>query len=93
MSAEEITGTARIIARNQRLEGIPYRIRVVETGGRRRPVDGTIEAAPDIISALHDAGESAIELGGVLGWFGFIVADAHRGEIKLTRWIDGRALR
>ena len=92
VSAGEITGIARIIARNQTLEGIRYRIRIVETSGRRRPVDGTIEAAPGIISALHDAGESVIELGSVLGWFGFVVPDAHRGEIKLTGWIDGRAL-
>jgi hypothetical protein len=65
---------------------------VVETSGRRRPVDGSIEAAPGIISALYDAGESVIELGSVLGWFGFVVTDAHLGEIKLTGWIDGRAL-
>ena len=58
------------------------------TGTRRRLIGGTIEAAPEIISALFDAGESAIELGNVLGWFGFVVTDVHRAEIKLTGWID-----
>ena len=47
-----------------------------------------IEAAPGIISALYDAGESAIELGSVLGWFGFVVTDVPRAEIKLTGWIN-----
>ena len=55
-----------------------------------RLVGGTIEAAPGIVSALYDAGESAIELGNVLGWFGFVVTDVHRGEIKMTGRIKDR---
>ena len=88
MSAGEITGIARIMAGNQTFKGIRFRIGIVETKGKRALVGGTIEAAPGIISALYDAGESAIELGSVLGWFGFVVTDVPRGEIKLTGWIN-----
>lgn len=90
MSAGEITGIARVIAGDQTFEGVRYRIGVVETNHRRGLVGGTIEAAPGIISALYDAGESAIELGSVLGWFGFVVTDIQRGEIKMTGWINER---
>jgi hypothetical protein len=88
LSAGEITGIARIVAGNQTFKGIRFRIGVVETHRKRALVGGTIEAAPGIISALYDAGESAIELGSVLGWFGFVVTDVPRGEIKLTGWIN-----
>jgi hypothetical protein len=90
VSAGEITGIARVIAGDQTFVGVRYRIGVVETNRRRGLVGGTIEAAPGIISALYDAGESAIELGSVLGWFGFVVTDIHRGEIKMTGWINER---
>ena len=89
VSAGEITGIARIVAGARTFTGVRYRIGVVETNGKRRLVGGTIEATPAVISALHDLGECAIELGSVLGWFGFVVTDVHRGEIKLTGWIKG----
>ena len=88
MSAGEITGIARIIAGVRTFTGIRYRIGIAETNRKRRLVGGTIEAAPAVISALRRAGESAIELGSVLGWFGFVVTDVRRGEIKLTGWIN-----
>ena len=81
-------GIARIIAGNQTFKGIRSRIGLVEAHHKRAVVGGTIEAAPGIISALYDAGESAIELGSMLGWFGFVVTDVPRGEIKLTGWIN-----
>ena len=89
VSAGEITGIARIVAGDQTFKAIRFRIGVVETHGKRALVGGTIEATPAVISALHDLGECAIELGSVLGWFGFVVTDVLRGEIKLTGWIKG----
>jgi len=83
----DITGVARIIAGAETFTNVRYRIGVVETHGKRKMVGGTIEVTPAIISTLHDTGECAIEFGSVLGWFGFVVTDVHRGEIKLTGWI------
>ena len=83
----DITGTARIIAGAETYNNVPYRIGIVEKNGKRSIVGGTIEVTPAVISTLHDTGECAIELGSVLGWFGFVVTDVHRGEIKLTGWI------
>jgi hypothetical protein len=88
MSTAEITGVARVVAGHNTFGGVRYRIGVVETNRKRGLVGGTIEAAPKVISALHDVGECAIELGSVLGWFGFVVTDVYRGEIKLTGWIN-----
>ena len=89
VSPSDITGTARIIAGIKTFSGVRYRIGIVETKGKRSMVRGTIEATPAVISSLHDLGECAIELGSVLGWFGFVVTDVHRCEIKLTGWIKG----
>ena len=86
MSAD-ITGVARIVAGVHTFTNVPYRIGIVETNGRRSMVGGTIELTPAVISALHDLGECTIELGSVLGWFGFVVTDVPHREIKLTGWI------
>ncbi len=87
MNAQDITGTARIIAGLETFANVRYRIGMVEKYGKRSMVGGTIEVTPAVISTLDDTGECAIELGTVLGWFGFVVTDVHRGEIKLTGWI------
>jgi hypothetical protein len=89
VSVEEITGIARVIAGVQTFEGVRYRIAVVEKSARRSLVGGTIEADPVVLSALYDAGESAIELASGLGWFAFVVTDVHRGTIKLAGPISG----
>jgi hypothetical protein len=87
VSAGEIRGVARIIAGGKTFTGVRYRIGIVETNGKRSMVRGTIEVAPAVIATLYGLGESVIELGNVLGWFGFVVTDVRRGEIKLTGWI------
>jgi hypothetical protein len=89
VSAGEITGVARVIAGDQSFEGIRYRIAVVEKGNRRNLVEGTIEADPAVMSALHDAGDAAIELAGSLGWFEFVVTDVHLGRIKIVGPVIG----
>ena len=75
------------LLRGTRLRDVRYRISVVEKNRKRGLIGGTIEAAPNVVAALHDVGECAIELGNVLGWFGFVVTDTNRGEIKLTGWL------
>jgi len=87
MSTAEITGVGRVVARYETFGEIRFRIDVVEKNRKRGLVGGTIEAAPGVISALHDVGECAIELGSVLGWFGFVVTNVPRGENKLTGWL------
>ena len=82
--ASEIKGTGRVIAGQDALfRDVRYRIAVVEQRGRRRILEGTIEAEPSVLSALVELGEAAIDLGS-LGWFGFYLVDVHRGAIKLT---------
>jgi hypothetical protein len=85
----EITGIGRVISGERTFEGIRYRIAVVEKSTRRSMVGGTIEADPVVISALYDAGESAIELASGLGWFAFVVTDVHLGAIKLVGPVSG----
>ena len=84
MSVGEITGTGRVLVGGQTFPGIRYRLAVEAKGGRHKAVRGTIEAAPDILSAIFDAGKAAIELAGGLGWFSFFVTDVDRGKIELT---------
>jgi hypothetical protein len=83
VSASEIVGVSRVVAGYQTFEGVRYRIRVVETNRKRGLVGGTIEAAPDVVSAIYDFGEAAIELAGALGWFAFVVTNVVRGEITM----------
>jgi hypothetical protein len=83
LSATEINGLARVVAGYETFQDISYRIRIAETNRKRGLVDGTIEAPPAVISALHGAGECAIDLPGELGWFTFVVTDVPRGAIKL----------
>jgi hypothetical protein len=79
----EIKGTARVIAGDdETFSGVRYRISVVDLQGRRSLLQGTIEAGPDVLSALVKLGQAAIDLGD-LGWFGFYVTDEHRGTIRL----------
>lgn len=83
MSASEIIGVSRVVAGYRTFEGVRYRIKVVETNRKRGLVGGTIEAASDVVSAIYDVGEAAIELTGALGWFAFMVTDVIRGEITM----------
>jgi hypothetical protein len=89
VSVGEITGIGRVVSGEQTFEGVRYRIAVVEKRARRSLVGGTIEAEPVVISALYDAGESAIELASGLGWFAFVLTDVHLGTIKLAGPISG----
>jgi hypothetical protein len=88
----EMTGVARVVAGYETFQNVGYRIRIVETKGKRGLVDGIIEARPAVISALHDTGECAIELPGGLGWFTFDVTNVPRGAVKLIgrTKIEGR---
>ena len=88
VNAQDITGTARIIAGVQVYKNVRYRIGIAETKGRRSMTGGTIEVTPAVISCLHDLGDCAIELGSVLGWFRFIVTDVPSREIELTGWLN-----
>jgi hypothetical protein len=83
LGAEEIAGLTRIVAGQQIFDGVSYRLRIVRENRKLRVVDGTIEAVPGVVRAIHDAGDVAIELTGELGWLAFVVLDVVQGAIKL----------
>jgi hypothetical protein len=68
--------------------GIRYRIAAEPRGKRGHIVRGTIEAAPELLSAIFDAGEAMIELGSGLGWISFFVTDVDRSKIEILRSIN-----
>lgn len=88
----EIKGHARVQAGWTNFDGVRYRIDVSEENNRRTIVSGTIEADPEVITALHDYGEATIDLGPGLGQFGFVVnrPQAGRDQDHRSRDAHGR---